>query len=332
MVPGWAYKKYAYGEITYDELQDLEKLAESLSAEGVAGARQVVRDPSNNLQKVMKDVDPKDRDDVLRALRQMKKEAADCATGKASPKKRLKKMIKEAEASDEFLRQYYGSDDEVRRRAAFSANRALGKAVPYGLGGAVIGGASGGPHAAVAGGLAGALVGGVSELNDSEAYEKELYRRGLHKQADIMTAGGIMAGAALAPVAGHLAMRGINAMSRKSQAEIQQDLKRILQVHPDIGRANDPRVQMAYATLVRLNPEYAEDPLIAGPLLKQIVDGRMDPTNPSSASYIDPNMAKALTEARKSHVEGMRYAPGLGGDMKSSIMSGTQAAGGALFK
>lgn len=247
-VPGWVYKRYAYGDISAEEVHDLEKLAESLSATGKAGARAVVADPSNNLQKVMKEVPAEDRDDVLRALRQMKKEAAGCASShKGSARKRLKKMI---------------------------------------------------------------------------------------KQADIGTAAAIMGGAALAPIMGHMAMRGINTFNQKSQAEIQQDLRRILQVHPDIGRPNDPRVQMAYASLVRLNPEYAEDPLIAGPLLKQIVESRMDPTNPRSASMVDPAMAKHLSDARKSHLEADRFQEGLGlgGDMRRSIMGGTQAASGQIFK
>ena len=249
-VPGWVYKRYAYGDISETELHELEKMAESLSNVGIAGAKKVVADKSNNLQKVMKEVPAEDRDDVLRALRQMKKQAAGCASHSkpSSTKKRLKKSIK--------------------------------------------------------------------------------------KQADFGTAAAIMGGAALAPIAGHLAMRGINAMSRKSPQQMQQDLRRILQIHPDIGRPTDRRVQMAYATLVRLNPEYAEDPLIAGPLLKQIVDSRMDPANPMSASYMDPGMAKQLSEARKSHVEGMStHGRGtLAGDMRSSIMGGVQNASGALMK
>lgn len=242
-VPGWVYKRYAYGDISEEEVRDLEKLAQSLSTTGKAGARAVVADPSNNLQKVMKEVPAEDRDDVLRALRQMKKQASDCSVPARS---RLKKMMK--------------------------------------------------------------------------------------KQASFGTAAAIMGGAALAPVMGHLAMRGVNAFSQKSQSEIQQDLVRILQIHPDIGRPNDPRVQMAYASLVRLNPEYAEDPLIAGPLLKQIVESRMDPTNPRSASMVDPAMAKHLSDARKSHLEAYSRAGGMGEDMRASMMGGTQAAAGQLLR
>lgn len=124
----------------------------------------------------------------------------------------------------------------------------------------------------------------------------------MHKKADFAQNAALMAGAALAPVVGHLAMRGIEALTNKSEAQIQKDLMRILQVHPDIGKITDPRVQLAYKTLVKLNPSYAEDPLIAGPLLKQIVENRLNPMNPQSGSYIDPGVAIKLTDSNKGNV------------------------------
>lgn len=233
-VPAWVYKRMANGEISSREVEELEKFASSISRRGIQGAVEVVRDSSNNLDDVMKSVDAKDRDDVLRALRkmkQMKKEAAYGCSSKGSVKKRLKGM---------------------KKKANFGSNAAM------------------------------------------------------------------LAGAAMAPVVGHLAMRGIDAMGAKSQAQIQQDLKRILEVHPQIGKPQDPRVQMAYASLVRLNPSYAEDPLIAGPLLKQILESRMDPTNPNSAPYLDPGIAKQLTEANKQVNEsGGGYS--LGNAMRTSL-------------
>lgn len=243
-VPAWVYKRMAiHGDISEQEVYELEKFAESISAAGRAGARAVVKDPSNNLDNVLKDVDSKDRDDVLRALRQMKKQAS----YSSSTKQRLHRM---------------------------------------------------------------------------------------QKTASLGSAAAMMGGAALAPVVAHLAMRGVNAFGQKSPAQLQQDLERILQVHPDIGRPNDPRVQMAYQALVKLNPEYASDPLIAGPLLKQIVESRMDPTNPRSAPYVDPNMAKNLTDAYKSHAETTKNLDygSFGGDVRSSMMGGTQGASRELFR
>jgi hypothetical protein len=160
--------------------------------------------------------------------------------------------------------------------------------------------------------------------------KERLARRGnLTKKADIGTALAIMGGATAAPILGHLAMRGIDSLSRKSAAQIQQDLQRILQVHPDIGKINDPRVQMAYQTLLKLNPAYAEDPLIAGPLLKQIVENRLNPMNPSSGSYIDPGVALKLTEGAQ-RIDNMRH-PSLGVDMNKSLMSNTPDAFRAAF-
>ena len=242
-VPGWVYKRHAYGDISKEDLYELEKFAMSISRTGALGAQAAVADKSNNLHKVMKNVPKEDRDDVLRALRHMKKQAAHC-TSSAKPsnaKKRLKAMSKKA-----------------------------------------------------------ALSGGQLAT--------------------------LMGGAALAPVASHLAMRGIDRMMQKSPAQVQQDLKKILQVHPDIGRPEDPRVQMAYASLMKLNPSYAEDPLIAGPLLKQIVDSRMNVADPNSGSYVDPHMAKTLSEARKAvNTGGPNYS--LGSEMGRSLSGGIQQAG-----
>lgn len=230
-VPAWVYKRMANGDISSREVEELEKFASSISSMGINGAIEVIRDKRNNLDEVMKSVDPKDRDDVLMALRQMKKQANHGCSPKESVKSRLK---------------------NINKTASFGQNVAM------------------------------------------------------------------LTGAAVAPVVGHLAMRGIDAMGAKSQAQIQQDLQRILEVHPQIGRPQDPRVQMAYASLVRLNPKYAEDPLIAGPLLKQILDSRMDPTNPNSAPYLDPGIAKQLTEANK-YVNESGGGYSLGSAMRTSL-------------
>lgn len=213
----------------------------SVSPIGRAGANAAVADKSNNLQTVMKNVPAEDRDDVLRALRQMKKTASSYQPKVASAtRSRLEKI-------------------------------AMGQ------------------------------LGTLGQM------------------------GILMGGAALAPVVGQLASAGINRLMQKSQAQIQQDLKRVLEVHPEIGRPEDPRVQMAYNSLVKLNPTYAEDPLIAGPLLKQIVESRMDPTNPMSNPIVDPGIAKNLSEARKSIREGDPRDT-FGGAMGQSLSQGVQMA------
>ncbi len=347
-VPGWVYKRYAYGDISAEEVHELEKLAESLSNEGVSGAVEVVKDKSNNLKQVLESVDQKDRDDVLRALRRMKAMKKEASFDKEANRKLLALLglggtlaaatpdARRAVTNNPTIQNvmhsaYTGSTgmDAVRAHDLYKAEGGKGALFsPEFSGDARLEYNMRQQREKRASGCA---------SHSKPSSTKKRLKKVMKKQAmspNFGTAAAIMGGAALAPVMGHMAMRGVNALTQKSSAQIQQDLKRILQVHPDIGRANDPRVQMAYASLVRLNPEYAEDPLIAGPLLKQIVESRMDPTNPRSASMVDPAMAKHLSDARKSHLEADRFQEGLGlgGDMRRSIMGGTQTASGQLFK
>ena len=529
-VPGWVYKRMAMGEISADEVDQLEKLATSLksasiSRKGLAGAHAAVADKSNNLHKVMKNVPQEDRDDVLRALRQMKKQAAHCASSpKHSAKKKRKFMKKQAEQKQEkaegmsnkqkamlgagaatlgALGLYGGNRylnktlsgfkpdissadmprmadvnigdfvvDDLRRteeleRAArnqrlhdfFSEKNAsarlkkftqglrdrivgldkgtdtffrdnvapafsdesLRDAAAAGLIGAgtlgTLGGAKAlataygkskdediqamlagkeltkeqrkkrrrkraasvaakGTAAAVGGGIAGMglkslksiipdIVGESTKriqqnyskaLQDTDDFRGRLAltnliseegslldkvlspllrgkrkSKGATKTASAQRigtlgqAGLLVGGAALAPVISGLVGKGIDKMMERSPAQRQRDLQRILEIHPDIGRPEDPRVQLAYQSLVRLNPTYAEDPLIAGPLLKQIVESRMDPTNPMSAPYVDPGMAKNLSEARKAIREGNPRNT-MGDNVGASVFGGLQAA------
>ena len=105
--------------------------------------------------------------------------------------------------------------------------------------------------------------------------------------------------ATAAPIIGYGAMKGIDALGNIGAARREKrNLDKILAVHPDIGDASNPRVAMAYSTLKKMNPEFAGDPLLAGPLMKQIVESRMDPMNPSSGSYVDPGQAAKLMELR----------------------------------
>ena len=164
----------------------------------------------------------------------------------------------------------------------------------------------------------------------SHSKPKKKAAKGLAKKAaqplsTFQQAGMLMGGAMLAPIISQLASKGIDALSKKSPSQVRQDLQRILEVHPEIGRPEDPRVQMAYNSLVKLNPEYAEDPLIAGPLLKQIVDSRMDPTNPMSNPIVDPGIAKGLSEARKAVREG-KPRNTFGDAMGTSLGQGVQMA------
>ena len=417
MVPDWVYKRVATGEVSLRELEDLEKFASNISATGKAGARAVVKDPSNNLDDVLANVAPKDRDDVLRALRQMKKEAQGTlfrnlehlgmgvggaglgAIGGAmsDDENRLRNAMLGAGVGlgaghvgynviDPSLFQgrarlmnkaFSGQPISKEEAKALAMRESMLKAPVYaaaGAGGYLAGkGMSGSKEASYtksrlttmakeanlaqakelmdAHGLAAEealrevyprwteekIAAGVEQLKymDKDASgcagghskTKKRLKKMTKKANNYIPAAAIMGGAMMAPIVSNLSSRAINALTQKSDAQIQQDLKRILQIHPDLGRANDPRVQMAYSTLVRLNPEYAEDPLIAGPLLKQIIESRMDPMNPNSASYLDAGVAKNLSDARSMHLRGENMASGGFGDaFGESVGQGTRDA------
>lgn len=353
-VPGWVYKKMAMGDISPEEVEQLEKLADTLkhagvSAIGQAGANAAVADKSNNLQTVMKNVPAEDRDDVLRALRQMKKTAG-LYTGGAfgTPYMyggRITTQVSRGDATDQQLRNRNIELDAKKNMAAGTgalAGGALGAGVGHHFGGAR-GAAIGAGIGAVAGGAMKYLGNRFSKQQNTNtlnaraaaqqsmqpkvasATKSRLEKIAMGQLGTLGQMGVLMSGAALAPVVGQLASAGIKRLMQKSQAQIQQDLKRVLEVHPEIGRPEDPRVQMAYNSLVKLNPTYAEDPLIAGPLLKQIVESRMDPTNPMSNPIVDPGIAKNLSEARKSIREGDPRDT-FGGAMGQSLAQGIQMA------
>lgn len=125
--------------------------------------------------------------------------------------------------------------------------------------------------------------------------------------------------ATAAPIIGYGAMKGIDALGNIGKARREKrNLDKILSVHPDIGEATDPRVAMAYSTLKRMNPEFADDPLLAGPLMKQIVESRMDPMNPSSGSYVDPGQAAKLMDLRN-NTNRIKGSPSLSNMVGQSI-------------
>lgn len=304
-VPGWVYKRHAYGDISREELYELEKFAESISRTGALGAQAAVADKSNNLHKVMKNVPQEDRDDVLRALRQMKKQASalqDAKKGGTSRDVNIKgKSYKETRVNVDMNNPAHVA---ILKHLASKGNKGAASQLSAMKKQAA--------HCASS-----------AKPSNAKKRLKAMSKKAALSGGQLAT---LMGGAALAPVASHLAMRGIDRMMQKSPAQVQQDLKKILQVHPDIGRPEDPRVQMAYASLMKLNPSYAEDPLIAGPLLKQIVDSRMNVADPNSGSYVDPHMAKTLSEARKAvNTGGPGYS--LGSEMGRSLSGGIQQAG-----
>ena len=170
------------------------------------------------------------------------------------------------------------------------------------------------------------------DIDENELLELEKFASDFNKEAlnlssitknpmarDILTGTAV---ATAAPLIGYGAMKGIDALGNIGQARRDRKaLGNILSVHPDIGDPSDPRVNMAFNTLKTMNPEFAADPLLAGPLMKQIVESRMDPMNPSSGSYVDPGQAAKLMELRN-NTKKVKSSPSLSGMVGQSMTQG----------
>jgi hypothetical protein len=110
-------------------------------------------------------------------------------------------------------------------------------------------------------------------------------------------------------------------MSAMDKLTMRRDLRRILEIHPSLGDMNDPHVMMAYQTLRALNPDYAKDPLIAGPLLQQMLHSRMIPGDPRSAPRMDPGVAAQLVSSAAARKKG-------GGNALAELSGKSLATGG----
>lgn len=73
-----------------------------------------------------------------------------------------------------------------------------------------------------------------------------------------------------------------------------RDLRRVVEVNPQLGSPDDPNLRMAFKTLRSTNPEYSKDPLIAGTILDMVMTNRMDPDDPSSAPRFDPALLTSI--------------------------------------
>ena len=78
-----------------------------------------------------------------------------------------------------------------------------------------------------------------------------------------------------------------------------RDLKRVVEVNPQLGSPEDPNLRMAFKTLRSVNPEYSKDPLIAGTVLDMVMTNRMDPDDPSSAPRFDPALLQSIQNRGK---------------------------------
>jgi hypothetical protein len=73
-----------------------------------------------------------------------------------------------------------------------------------------------------------------------------------------------------------------------------RDLRRVVEVNPQLGDPSNPNLRMAFKTLRSTNPEYSKDPLIAGTILDMVMTNRMDPDDPTSAPRFDPALLSSI--------------------------------------
>lgn len=78
----------------------------------------------------------------------------------------------------------------------------------------------------------------------------------------------MLAGAGLAAVGG-VAESGVRALYDRGSLAL--SYRKMLQNNPDLEREDSSKVQQAFKTLHRVNPEYAKDPLISGTFVKNTI-------------------------------------------------------------
>jgi hypothetical protein len=164
----------------------------------------------------------------------------------------------------------------------------------------------------------------AGEISSQELLELEKFAEALEKNAAApslfsnpsraaLALGGLAVAAPTLAYAGSAVPRTLQATMNSMRFE--RNLKKTLDVNPQLGDSRDPNLRMAYKTIQTTNPEYAKDPLIAGTILDMVMNNRMDPNDPSSAPRFEPTL---LSEIQK----GKAKDP----DATSAIGSGARAA------
>lgn len=135
------------------------------------------------------------------------------------------------------------------------------------------------------------------EISREDLINLEKTAEALNKSA-ALTAGNVAALGGLAVAAPTLAYAGSQVPeaieSTMGALTFNRDLRRVVQVNPQLGSPEDPNLRMAFKTLRSVNPEYSKDPLIAGTILDMVMTNRMDPDDPSSAPRFDPALLQSI--------------------------------------
>ena len=142
------------------------------------------------------------------------------------------------------------------------------------------------------------------EITDQEMHELEKFAADLEKTAGAPAAAGLnygrlglMAGgmALAAPTLAYAANKVPKTLQGMANSmRFESGLNKAIEVNPQLGSATDPNLRMAYKTLQTTNPEYAQDPLIAGTILDMVMSNRMDPDDPGSAPRFDPTLLNEI--------------------------------------
>ena len=106
------------------------------------------------------------------------------------------------------------------------------------------------------------------------------------------TLGGLALAAPALTYAGAAVPKAID--STMGALTFNRDLRRVVEVNPQLGDASDPNLRMAFKTLRSVNPDYSKDPLIAGTILDMVMTNRMDPDDPTSAPRFDPALLQSI--------------------------------------
>ena len=140
------------------------------------------------------------------------------------------------------------------------------------------------------------------EITSEELLSLEKTAEALNKSAS-MSGAQIAALGGLARAAPTLAYAGAQVPqaieSTFGAMNFNRDLRRVVEVNPQLGSPDDPNLRMAFKTLRSTNPEYSKDPLIAGTILDMVMTNRMNPDDPTSAPRYDPALLQSIQQKNK---------------------------------
>lgn len=150
------------------------------------------------------------------------------------------------------------------------------------------------------------------EISESDLRGLEKFASDLNKSAGVAafdplsakgvaTLGGLALAAPALTYAGAQVPKAID--TALSALTFNRDLKRVVEVNPQLGSHEDPNLRMAFKTLRSVNPDYSKDPLIAGTILDMVMTNRMDPDDPSSAPRFDPALLQSIQTKMKTPIE-----------------------------